>query len=645
MTFGLGQGKDSARLQTACPRGSRPRAIWVWPALAMLLVAFGYDSLKQERPSPVGSASAIPRELPRSSAFEARMMATDESPKASIGATARQPIRLTSSLSFDTIRGPSGQYATDSQSYSERGADDLLWEFPQLSGEPLLARLPLVSTPSDQLPNMIDINRRAIVPNRRQRQMVTLLPPQAIGPADSPAITAEIGIDVQDRTEYPSGATAPLGPYPEATRNGPELPGVPPEGGPEQTVPEQIVPEQLRPENPLPEQPVSEWIMPGKTEQTEDTSEAKSIEPVQLSDEAAALATGARTGAKVNELAMAKINHGRQLAERGAYFAARQEFLQVLRMIARARDAKMDNPIHLRALAEGLRAMDEAEDFVPRGTVLEANIDLKMITSSHRTSLRRMSPESDESKDQSPETEESMIESPESGQLMPQQYISRYFHYAQLRLSEAVAGEPSGSMALHALGKVTHHQAELEPERYPLAHRRAFTYQQAALLAHGQNHLAAHELGVLLADSGHYIEAQRLLLEVASRQPHPTVYRNLAKVQIKLGNLQLAEANMRLAEQQANPEDQKDRLVRWISPAEFVKTGNSATLGLPQPAAAVSTQTSPIPDSRNAKTPSPWRWPWSRGQSSELAPLHAAKTTETRSMPARSAANTPRTYR
>ena len=64
-------------------------------------------------------------------------------------------------------------------------------------------------------------------------------------------------------------------------------------------------------------------------------------------------------------------------------------------------------------------------------------------------------------------------------------------------------------------------RGEMEPAGHPLAHRRAFVYQQAALLAHDNNHLAAHELAVLLADAGHYAQAEQLLQQVAPTRAAP----------------------------------------------------------------------------------------------------------------------------
>ena len=52
------------------------------------------------------------------------------------------------------------------------------------------------------------------------------------------------------------------------------------------------------------------------------------------------------------------------------------------------------------------------------------------------------------------------------------------------------------------------------------ADRDIFGYGQASLLAHNENYLAAHELAVLLATSGHYTESQQLLLQVAQIAPN-----------------------------------------------------------------------------------------------------------------------------
>ena len=67
------------------------------------------------------------------------------------------------------------------------------------------------------------------------------------------------------------------------------------------------------------------------------------------------------------------------------FFAARTEFVQSLRLLSQALDVQHGTSRHSQALAAGMRALDEAEDFVPRGSRLEADLDLSMLISGHRT--------------------------------------------------------------------------------------------------------------------------------------------------------------------------------------------------------------------------------------------------------------------
>jgi tetratricopeptide (TPR) repeat protein len=251
------------------------------------------------------------------------------------------------------------------------------------------------------------------------------------------------------------------------------------------------------------------------------------------------------TGAVVNERAGAKIRRGYELAERGAYFAARNEFEGVLRMIAEAKDQLHGAPRRTLALAEGLRALDEAADFAPAAAAGAANVRLSVVVASHQTPVAKPLAVDD---------------------MLPPQIADLYLEYAGRQLGAAVAGEPTGSVALHALGKLHSRLGRVEPEQNPLADRAAFALQQAALHARPDNHLAAHELGVLLAEGGHYPESGQLLRQVAQHAPHPVVYRNLARVERRLGQLDHAIASERHAEYLAARGVDGLGNVRWVQP-------------------------------------------------------------------------------
>jgi len=257
------------------------------------------------------------------------------------------------------------------------------------------------------------------------------------------------------------------------------------------------------------------------------------------------------------------------MANRGGYYAARQELIEVLRMISHANDAQQGIRQRTEALAHGLRALEEAEDFAPRGIQLEADLVIDVLCASHRTPIASQ-----------------IKEQIDSQEVLPHQMMNSYFRYAQLKLAAAVAGEPAGSMALHALGKLSTQLGHVEPEKHRLSQRQAIAFQQAALLAHRENYLAAHELATLLADAGHFIEAEKLLRHVALRDPNAVVLRNLSLVQKKLGLTRQATLNSALANQMAQRGASGTNNVQWISPQNFSRTGGtfpSATTVATQP--------------------------------------------------------------
>ncbi len=295
-------------------------------------------------------------------------------------------------------------------------------------------------------------------------------------------------------------------------------------------------------------------------------------------------APGVLTNTQVNEQAATNIRQANALANRGAHYAARRKLIEALRMVSQVKDAQQRSRQFSTALAAGLRALDEAEDFAPRGTQLEGELELGLIAAAHRTPIARQSA---------------------LGQMLPQQMMDRYFRYAQLKLAKSVADEPVGSMALYALGKVTSQMGRMEPQRHRLAHRRAVAFQQAALMSHGQNHMAAHELAVLLAESGQFAAAQELLLKVSTHQPNATVYANLARVQQRLGLTEQANIGHALAVQLARQGAGGASPIRWIAPEDFIRTGGGPVQVTPTPGNGKLPMTRrPRYDQRTAQAPS-----------------------------------------
>jgi hypothetical protein len=267
-----------------------------------------------------------------------------------------------------------------------------------------------------------------------------------------------------------------------------------------------------------------------------------------ISNESLSATTGTLTDAQLDQECRIKISAAYALSQRGAAYAAREELIGVLRLLSQAKDARDGTRSRTESLAAGLRALEEATDFVPRGSQLEAEMKLDVICAAHRTPLAR-------------ELNLSAT--------LPSRMMERYHRYAQIKLAVAVAGEPAGSMALYSLGKLNSLLAATEGEQHPLATREAVAFQQAALLAHNENYMAAHELGVLLAETGHFREAEHVLVQVAAERPDAVVFRNLARVQVALGNrteAQLCQTEAsRLAGQGRGPRPN----VSWVSPQDF----------------------------------------------------------------------------
>jgi hypothetical protein len=279
----------------------------------------------------------------------------------------------------------------------------------------------------------------------------------------------------------------------------------------------------------------------------------------ELEGRATPLTVGALTAERVQEEARKRIRAGAELAARGAYFTAQGELVAALRMLTRSSDQRLGVSRHTAALASGMRALDEAADFVPRGRALDADVNVAVIAASHQTELAK-----------------------HASQLptLPSEAADRYYAYAQQQLGASVAGSPAGSMALHFLGKLNRQLGRLESDRLADASRRAFALQQAALLARADNDLAAHELAVLMAEAGYDPAAEDLLQQVARRQPHPIVFRNLASVQMRLGKRDAAAGSRDEARRLAAAQGGDGR-VAWLPPDAFARTGDAATEGSP----------------------------------------------------------------
>jgi len=259
---------------------------------------------------------------------------------------------------------------------------------------------------------------------------------------------------------------------------------------------------------------------------------------------------------------------GFELASRDAYFSARAEFVAALRLLAQALDAERGSRLHSTALAAGLTALREAEDFLPAGSQLEADLDLAGIVAGHRTPL---------------------LHGETAAALTPMTALTRYFTYAQEQLAVAVDQEVAGSMALYGLGKLHKTLSERQPASVRAARPKSMVFYQASLLVHPQNHMASNDLGVLLARAGRHEDARIAVEHSLAIRQTSSAWHNLAVIYQNLGRGEIAQRAERLA--QAMRKTEADQLAQqspgalqpfvWVDPQTFARTP-----GQPAPAAA-----------------------------------------------------------
>ena len=260
--------------------------------------------------------------------------------------------------------------------------------------------------------------------------------------------------------------------------------------------------------------------------------------------------------------------HGFELANRGACYAARAEFIAGLRLLAQALDAERHTTQHSRALSAGLTALKEAGDFLPSGGKLEADLDLPAIIASHRT----------------PVLKNAALEN-----LVPLVALKSYFTFAQEQLSAAAGHEVAGSMALYALGKLHANGARQKNFDVPAAEPKAVVFYQAALLVCPQNFMAANDLGVVLARSGYYVEARSALEHSVRTSRQSASLSNLAAVYQQLRQPWLAEQTRQQAEAVHRAEAQRlrsrqasaDGTVQWVDPRIFAESSSETPDPLP----------------------------------------------------------------
>lgn len=290
--------------------------------------------------------------------------------------------------------------------------------------------------------------------------------------------------------------------------------------------------------------------------------------------------------------------NGYLLAQRGGLYSARAKFIESLRMITEALDAQRGTTAHTKALAAGLRALEEADDFLPRGAQIESSINMALVIDAHRTPVLK-----DRALDE----------------ITPLVAQRMYLTYAQEQLAMAGGDQSVASLAYHGLGKICLTPAHVHGPRVQMAEAKAIVYYQAAVIIEPRNFMSANELGVLLARFGRLDDARKALEQAAVGSNSPTTWRNLAVVNTRLGDLQKAEVckqRSEMAVAQAKPAGTTSTgsqyPVRWVDPETFAQSNSMVPDTPPATAKPAPTPSSPAPATAAAPAAksSGWKWPW-----------------------------------
>ena len=137
--------------------------------------------------------------------------------------------------------------------------------------------------------------------------------------------------------------------------------------------------------------------------------------------------------AAVSEQVDALLGRAFSLAEKGALYSARAEFLQALSVVSQSLDARFGLACHTRALNDGLVALREAQDFADGGSFLSAETDVVAVIARHRTRVCKQ----------------------QAAILTGVAAMQRDFAYAEERFTIACGGSPAASRAATAWGKST----------------------------------------------------------------------------------------------------------------------------------------------------------------------------------------------
>ena len=257
--------------------------------------------------------------------------------------------------------------------------------------------------------------------------------------------------------------------------------------------------------------------------------------------------------AALARLAQERNQYALNLAQRGAYFSAEEEYFKALWIVARKLDERHATATHSAALSAAQRAFEETKDFA-KLLPDKADHDVRRFILGHKTHVLRGSPEP----------------------LPALSAMQAYYAYASEQLVLATGNEAVASTSLSGLAKIQ--SLLVAGPQESTAPAKAIALFQAAIAVDPKNAMASNELGVLLAKYGRFESARDALKQSLSGDQHPNSWRNLAKVYDILGEDQLAaqaRKNWRTLKTTARTQNHSMAKVAWVDTETFAKQSMS----------------------------------------------------------------------
>ena len=260
------------------------------------------------------------------------------------------------------------------------------------------------------------------------------------------------------------------------------------------------------------------------------------------------------------QLASNHINYGKTLARKGATFSARNEFVNALMVVSQSFDMQAGCKEYTEALACGMRALDEADDFFPDNGLSNIQTDVSAIVDTHLSRL---------------------LTKEQAAKMTRAEVLQTYYSHARLQLQNACGTGQNwvASEAFYSLGRLHDLLGQANLASQSKDYAKSIVLHFSAMDACSNNYASANELAVLLATSGQLREARELLVRSVTLNPQLESWQNLATVHERMGETDLATLARNEAEMIRGSAEQtsSSRMIRWVDSLELESTPEFGT--------------------------------------------------------------------